>query len=460
MRKTSTTLAAFCVLQEQKLVDSMMVVAPLRVTQLVWPLEVQKWLDFNHLDVAVLRGSKRDELLDPRRKRSDVYVVNWESLEWLARTAAATGFKLPDMWVLDESTMVKNHASNRFSALTSRTQRKKSKNVVWPYPALLRDAKRVVELTGTPSPNNYIDLWAQMFLLDGGKALGERISHFRSLWCWQNPHAPNHYEFRKEFANQLIELVAPLVCRISKEQWSEIPEPIVNDITIELPPAARKAYEQMRHEYVVELAVAKKKKAARAAIAGNAAGVLTKLRQIASGGIYYEASAEWSEFVTVRESEWLHDAKLDALEDLVEELSGKPLLLFYGYKMEAEKIRSRFKGVPNLSGVSGKEALRLIHKWNDNKIPILMAHPKSAGHGLNLQEGGAFHSAWFTLPYDLELYDQANARLARGEQQEQVMIHRFISEGTVDQVVASVLAQKHRDQDALLDAVGEAHGDS
>lgn len=453
--KTSTTLAAFCVLKERGLVNKMLVVAPVRPTELVWPQEVAKWRDFSHLRVQVLRGHRRERWLAKGAPEADVYVVNWESLEWLAREGHAAGFAWPDMWVLDESTFAKNHNSNRFSALVARAQRKSGKNKVWPYPPMLNYAKRVVELTGTPAPNSYADLWAQMFLLDQGAALGYFITHFRNEWCWQNPHQPNQFEFLAHRKDELFERIAHLVCRMSRNDWRDVPEPVVADVEVEIPAKTRATYDTLRREFAVEF------KKSKWAVTGNAAGLLTKLRQVASGGIYYEASVEWSEFVTVREAEWLHDAKLDALEELMEELSGQPLLVFYGYKFEVEALRKRFgKKVPNLSGVLGAEAVKLIDRWNSGKVPLLLAHPKSAGHGLNLQEGGAHHCAWFTLPYDLEIYDQANARLDRGEQDEQVVIHRLIAKGTVDEVVAAALAQKHRSQQSLLDAMRREHGDS
>jgi SNF2 family DNA or RNA helicase len=425
----------------------MMVVAPVRPAELVWPAEVAKWKDFSHLRVCVLRGHKRERLF---AEDADIYVANWESLEWLAREGTAAGFAWPEMWVLDESTYAKHHNNNRFSALVGRSQKKKGVTKTWPYPPMLNHAHRIVELTGTPAPNSYIDLWAQMYLLDRGASLGTYITHFRREWCWQNPRQPNQFEFLTERKDLLFDRIKHLVCRMSRNDWRDVPEPVVADVEIELPPKAREVYTKLEKDFAVEF------KKAKWAIAGNAAALLTKLRQVASGGIYYEKSVEWSELVTERATEHLHDAKLDALEELVEELSGQPLLVFYGYKMEIERIRKRFgKDVPNLSGVLGKEAVALIERWNTGKIPLLLAHPKSAGHGLNLQEGGAHHCAWYTLPYDLELYDQANARLDRGEQDEQVVIHRLIAKKTVDEVVAGVLAKKHRNQQNLLDAMRE-----
>ena len=294
-----------------------------------------------------------------------------------------------------------------------------------------------------------------MFLLDGGQALGRFITQFRREWCWQNPHQPNHYEFLTARSDDLHARIAHLVTRMSRADWRAVPEPIVADVEVALPANAAEVYKKLKNDFAVEF------KKSKWAVAGNAAGLLTKLRQVASGGLYYERSVEWSEFVTERDAEWLHDAKLDALEERLSELQGQPYLLFYGYQMEVAAIRRRFGAdVPNLSGSLGADAREILGRWNRGKIPLLIAHPKSAGHGLNLQEGGCHHCGWFTLPYDLELYDQANARLDRGENEEQVVIDRFIAKGTVDEVVASVLAQKHRGQKDLLDAMRREHGDS
>lgn len=423
--KTSIVLKAFQHLLKAGTSERMLVVAPLRVCYLVWPAEAQKWADFQHLRVEVLHGPKKQQALE---READVYVINPEGLEWLFSEGR---FKKlgADLLVVDESSKFKHTNTRRFKMLK---------------PFLPKFSRRWI-LTGTPAPNGLMDLFGQVFLLDLGRALGQFITRFRDTFFNQ---VGFEYRLKVDGAERIHEAIKPLALRLRDEDHLELPKIVVNDIRVVLPPKARAVYDDMEQRMFAELDAGE--------VTAVSAGVASmKCRQIANGGIYRDR-AERAMAKTKRE-EWalIHDAKTDALEDLVEELAGQPLLIAYEFNHDLERLRARFgKDLPYIgAGVSPKQTAELEAAWNRGELPIMAGHPASIGHGLNLQRAGN-HVAWYSITWDLELYDQFLRRVRRqGNKHTHVFLHRFIASQTVDELVVASLRFKDRTQTTFLDAL-------
>lgn len=443
--KTSISLTAFRDLYDCCDVTRMLVVAPLRVAYSVWPREAAKWRQFADLEVRVLHaGDKSQEGL---RRHADVYVINPEGLPWLVEQS--TWWRLPEMLVVDESTKFKRISSGR------------SKNL---RRLLARFARRYI-LTGTPAPNGLIDLHGQMFIVDRGASLGKHVGEYREKYFVPVPCAGGSYwawKPRRGATQQIYDAVAPRVVRLDAKDYLELPEKIQVDVEVDLPDRARKMYDDLKREMVLELAEGD-------VVAANA-GVLTgKCRQVANGSVYltddgrpcYDAPG--SAVRRARRAVDIHDEKAKALSDLVEELGGKPLLVAYEHVHELSVIRRVLKPivgreVPYIGGgVSGKRGQELEAAWNRGELPVLLVHPISGAHGLNLQEGG-HHLAWYSLTWDLELYEQMVQRVWRQGQTERTFVYHIAARDTIDQTIARALRRKSRDQQDLLDALREDLG--
>jgi len=420
--KTSITLTAFADLQQAGMVNKMLVLAPLRVCQLVWRQEVAKWNHTRHLKVVVLHGDKKDAKL---LEDGDIFLVNYEGLEWLA--SKFKGRRLPfDVIVADELTKLKNWKSKRFKAIK-------------PF---LNSIPYKWGLTGTPAPNGYLDLFGQFLFLDGGATLGHYYTHYRDQY-FQPGWDGFTWDIRNGAEEEIEKRIAPIVYRLP---YTDLPEFIDDPRYLQLDAAATKKYKTMQAAALVELE-------GTTVTAANAAAVHAKLRQMANGAVY---SSEPQRPGKPREWLHVHDAKLDALEELVEELNGKPLLVAYSFHHDLERIRARLgKDIPHLgAGVTEKTATELQDKWNRNELPILLCHPDSVGHGLNLQQGNAAHICWFSADFNLELYDQFRRRIWRqGNKSECIFNHRLIVKGTIDELVYAALEDKDVTQARLLQSV-------
>lgn len=420
MGKTAITLAAFTSLQEAGIAQRMLVIAPMRVCQLVWRQEAEKWSQFKHLKFANMAGlpeKKREALLDTD---ADVWLINPESVPWLCHKFR--GQRLPfDTLVIDELTKFKNARALRSKALHLHADK----------------AARRWGLTGTPVPNGYMDLFGQMRMLDGGASLGRYITHYRDRY-FRAGRDGFSYELREGAEKEIEAKIAPYVFRAAAEDYLTLPPLQDNIIRLQLNDEAKKVYKKMKADMLVSLE-------GKVVTAANAAAVYNKLQQLAGGAMYTTPP----EYVKV------HDVKLDALEDLVEELSGQPLLVAYAYGHELERLKQKFPNTPYLGGgVSAAEAERIEAEWNAGKIPLLFAHPASAGHGLNLQKSNAAHICWFTQTWDYEQYDQFIRRIHRqGNEATRVMNHKLLVEGTIDELVADAVEAKATTQDALLNAL-------
>ncbi|CAM4184892.1 DEAD/DEAH box helicase [Paenibacillus alkaliterrae] len=390
-----------------------MIIAPKRVAEDTWSRESSKWNHTKHLRISKILGDakKREAAL---KADADIYVINRENVQWLV---GFLGSKWPfDTVVIDELSSFKSSSAQRFRAL------KRVRPLM----------KRVIGLTGTPAPNGLLDLWAQVYLLDRGERLGATVTGYRDRYFSagaKSGHVVYEWKQKKESEERIHEQIADICISMKAEDWLEMPKRIDRIVPLVMGDKARAQYEQLERDLLLPMAGSD-------IVASTAAVLSNKLLQMANGAAYDEDRG-------VRE---IHDIKLDALEDLIEGANGHPVLVFYAYKHDLSRIKERFKQARTLDTADD------IAEWNDGVIPMLLAHPASAGHGLNLQAGGNI-IVWFGLNWSLELYQQANARLHRQGQTQSVIIHHLVAEGTIDEDVMAALEGKAIGQDALMAAV-------
>lgn len=413
--KTVITLTAVDTLMYDRFeINKVLVIAPLRVAEDTWTKESAKWDHLQHLRVSRVLGTERQRVR-ALEQDADVYCINRENVPWLVKYY---GLAWPfDMVVVDELSSFKSASARRFKAL------RKVRPLI----------KRIVGLTGTPDPNGLMDLWAQIYLLDQGKRLGKTLTEYRNRYFMpgrRSGYVVYDWVPRPGAEQEIYDAISDICVSIKA---SDLPENVIITRPIILDDQARQLYEDMEKDTMLTLAEGDVIDAPTAAV------VTGKLMQIANGAVYGED----------RKIHELHSAKLDALEDIVEAANGKPLLVFYAYQHDLERIKRRFPTAVKLEGE--KE----ITAWNKGEIPMLLAHPAGAGHGLNLQDGGDT-IVWFGLTWSLELYQQAIGRMAGGRQiatGKSITIIHLVAEGTVDETAMKVLAGKATKQEALLAAV-------
>lgn len=417
MGKTVSTLTAIDNLIFLCEVNKVLVIAPLRVAEDTWSTEVDKWDHLKHLKISKILGTKkqREEALN---KDADIYVTNRENVDWLVNECFDSW--IWDMVVIDELSSFKSSKAIRFRALKK----------VRPY------FKRIVGLTGTPAPNSLIDLWPQIYLLDGGKRLGKTITGFKDRYF--NPGRRNGYvvynwELKEGAEEEIQNKISDICISMKANDYLDLPERMDNKVEISLSKKALETYKKLEKELVIEIEE-------KDITAANAAVLTNKLLQMANGAIYSESK----EVVNI------HDEKLEKLEEIIDTSNGKSVLVFYNFKHDYNRISEML-----IKKKISHQTLNIsedIKKWNDGEIQVALLHPASAGHGLNLQYGGNI-IVWFGLTWSLELYQQANARLHRQGQKETVIIHHLIAKGTVDEDVMNALANKEINQNMLLEAV-------
>lgn len=409
--KTVTTLTAIDELMFDRFeISKVLIIAPLRVAQTTWSDEIEKWSHLKHLRISKVLGSaaERNAAL---AAEADIYIINRENVDWLVSNYS---FDF-DMIVIDELSSFKSYQSKRFRALRK----------VRPL------AKRVVGLTGTPTPNGLMDLWAEINILDMGERLGRFITRYRESYFKpdkQNGMVVFSYKPLPDTEKLIYEKISDICISMKAIDFLKMPERIDNFVTVEMSDAEQKQYDKLSSEMLLPFADGD-------IDAVNAAALSNKLLQIANGAVYDENGA-------VRK---IHNRKLDALEDLIEASVRKPLLVFYNFKHDKDRIYERFT-------VREIKTEQDIRDWNGGKIPVALAHPASCGHGLNLQSGGST-VVWFGLNWSLELYQQANARLYRQGQKNTVVIHHIVTKGTIDENVMRALEHKDRGQASLIEAV-------
>ena len=415
--KTVSTLSAIRELKEDYLeVSRVLVIAPKSVALNTWTSECAKWDHLRHLRVSVVMGTERQRNA-ALMTDADVYVINRDNVVWLVSRYTRKPFPF-DCIVIDEASSFKNPQSKRFRALR----------------AIRPQTDRIIELTGTPSPNGLTDLWAQAFLLDGGKRLGRTLGMFRSVWFRpgrRNGAVVYEWKPREGASDDITGRLSDICLSMRAEDWLELPDMVETDVTVALSDAETRSYRRFEWELVLETGDADIE-------ATTAAALSNKLLQFTGGAVY---DGDGTPHVT-------SDAKLDALEGIVEQ-AGSPVLVYYQYVSEKDRISQRlsaygpvvFRGEPDI-----------LERWNTGEIPVLLAHPASVAYGLNMQPGGHI-VVWYTPTWNLEQYQQANARLHRQGQTRPVMVYRLVAEGTIDTRVTGCLSGKSEVQDALMDAV-------
>lgn len=417
--KTSITLTAL----NDLLFDSfeahrILVIAPLRVARDTWPAEVDKWDHLQSLICSVAVGTeseRRSALLNP----ADIYIINRENVQWLIEDS-----KLPfnyDTVVVDELSSFKNYQAKRFRAMMK----------------VRPTVKRIIGLTGTPSANGLMDLWAEFRLLDMGARLGRFISHYRLEYFQpdkRNGQVIFSYKPLPGAEQRIYDKISDITISMKSIDLLKMPELISSEYTVRLSDDEKKRYDELKQELVLQLP-------AGDITAANAAALTGKLCQMANGAIYTDDGSA----ITI------HDRKLDALEDIIEAAGGKPLLVAYWFKHDLARITERLQKlhIP----FSKLDSAESIKRWNEGELPVALVHPASAGHGLNLQNGGSC-LVWFGLTWSLELYQQTNARLWRqGQSAETVVVQHIVTKGTIDERILKVLSKKDNTQAALIEAV-------
>jgi len=417
--KTSISLALLNFLKSSGQFKSALIIAPLRPLYITWPAEVKKWADFNNLTYTILHGSDKDEKLT--LARTDIYLINPEGLKWFTMKG---GFeKLGcDVLIVDESTKFKDSSTSRFK-------------LIKPY---LKLFKRRVILTGTPAPNGLIDLFGQIYIVDMGRALGRFITHYRNAFFYPSGYGGYDWTLRQGADKEILDRIRASVMRLASKDHIDMPELIKSNIEVDLPPDARRIYMEMEDHFLAEIGDS-------VVLGVNGAAAGSKCRQIANGGVYDGQ----------HNATHVHDAKTDAVGDLVEQLQENPLLIFYEFIHDLHRLQAKFPNAPCLTGMTGPKLTKAVEAFNEGKIPVLLAHPASAGHGLNLQ-GSCHHVCFYGITWDLELYDQSIARVWRqGQENEHVFVYHIVARKTLDQVVMKTLLGKDRTQQSFLNALKE-----
>ena len=394
-------------------IRKVLVIAPLRVARDTWSAEINKWDHLKGLTYSVAIGTEAERRA-ALQKPASVYIINHENVSWLVESSG-----LPfdyDMVVVDELSSFKSHQSKRFKSLMK----------VRPF------VKRMVGLTGTPSSNGLMDLWAEFRILDMGKRLGRFITHYRDEFFLpdkRNGQIIFSYKPKDGADEEIYRRISDITISMKSTDYLKMPECVINEVRVRLSGSERKIYDGLKKNLVLQIGGSE-------IDAGNAAALSNKLSQMANGAVYDVDKNVIN----------IHDRKLEALEDLIEASNGKPVLIAYWFRHDLERIKQRF-------AVRELQSSKDINDWNNGVIPVAVIHPASAGHGLNLQSGGST-LIWFGVTWSLELYQQTNGRLWRqGQKAETVVIHHILTENTVDEKIMKALRDKKQTQTALIEAV-------
>ena len=432
--KTSVSLAAVKLLLAKKLIKRALVIAPLKPVYEVWPKELSDWSDFHKFGLAILHGPNKDKVLRSLTPAHQIVLCNPEGLQWLMDGNKRVKALGADMLIIDESSKFKASNSARFHLLRKH---------------LIKFKRRMI-LTGSPRPKNYLDLFSQIYILDRGATLGQYISHYRNQFFYPTGFEMREWEPLPDAPAQIDALVAPLVLRLDAEDYLKMPGKPERIHRVELPPAIRKEYDSMEGDLMSTLFNTPMV---------NSAAARSKCAQMANGSVYTDRQPQDPRFPSkVRPTKALHTVKADAVAELYEELQGEPLLLGIGYHHDVTAIRKVLGyEVPCINSVTTRaQAAAFIDDWNKGKLPLLMGHPASMGHGLNLQKCGCRHVGFYDIPDDYDLYDQFYRRVWRqGNKSTFVMKHHFVTVNTVDEAKMVNLKRKGNGQNAFLAAMKE-----
>jgi SNF2 family DNA or RNA helicase len=409
--KTISTLTAINDLIDSFTIHKTLIIAPLRVANSVWAQEAELWEHTKHLKISVCTGNERQRLT-ALMQDADIFVINRENVEWLVKSQKNWRF---DCVVVDESDSFKNASSKRFRALRK----------------VLPDTTHMILLSGTPSPNGLLDVWAQMYLIDFGERLGRTMTSYKDRF-FEKDYMGYNFTLREGSAGKIHDLLRDKVLSMSSEDYLELPDRISLVEAVDLPPATLREYKDFETTLLATLPDGEEIEAMNAAVLAG------KLLQYANGAIYTDEHHNWTN---------IHDVKLDALAEIIDNNSGENILVAYNFKHDLAKLQQRFP-----SGVALDKDPNTVVRWQQGKIKLMFAHPQSAGHGLNLQDGGCL-AVWFGLTWSLGHYLQFNARLHRQGQQRPVRIIHIIAADTIDERVVSVLSLKGAVQNNLLNAL-------
>ncbi len=393
-------------------IRKVLIIAPLRVAKDTWPSEINKWDHLKGLTYSVAVGSEK-ERINALMQNTHIHIINRENVDWLV-TKSGIPFNY-DMIVIDELSSFKSHQAKRFKSLLK----------VRPF------VKRIVGLTGTPSSNGLMDLWAEFRILDKGQRLGRYITHYRNSYFVpdkRDMYTIFSYKPAPGAEEMIYGRISDMTISMKSCDYLKLPECVLNEVPVYMDEKEYAVYDEFRAEMVAKVK-------GKEIDAANAAVLSGKLLQMANGAVYDED----------KNVIHIHDRKLDALEDLIEGANGKPVLVAYWYQHDADRIKSRFD-------VREIKTSKDISDWNEGKIPVALIHPASAGHGLNLQHGGST-MILFSMFWSLELYQQVLKRIHRQGQKETVVIHHIIAKDTIDEDVMRALQKKEKTQNALIDAV-------
>lgn len=411
--KTSITLSAINnLLFDSFEVRKVLVIAPLRVARNTWCDEIKKWDHLRNIKYSIVVGTEK-ERISALNENADIYIINRENVDWLVNKS---GYKFDfDMIVIDELSSFKNHQSKRFKSLMK----------------IRPKVKRIVGLTGTPSSNGLMDLFAEFKVLDLGERLGYFIGQYRNTYF--KPDKTNgaivySYKPLPNAEDSIYEKISDITVSMKASEYLKMPELAISNYKVEMSDNEKKQYDEMKKNLICEIKDGE-------ITVSNAGSLSNKLSQFANGVVYDDEQ-------NIVE---IHSRKLDALEDIIESMNGKPLLVAYWYKHDLQRIKKRFD-VREIK--TGKD----IADWNKGKIPVALIHPASAGHGLNLQQGGST-LVWFGLTWSLELYQQTNGRLYRQGQKNTVVIQHIVTKGSIDEQILKALERKNKTQEDLIEAV-------
>lgn len=411
--KTSITLTAVNeLLFDSFEVRKVLVIAPLRVARNTWCDEIKKWDHLRNIKYSIVVGTEK-ERISALNEKADIYIINRENVDWLVNKS---GYKFDfDMIVIDELSSFKNHQSKRFKSLMK----------------IRPKVKRIVGLTGTPSSNGLMDLFAEFKVLDLGERLGYFIGQYRNTYF--KPDKTNgaivySYKPLPNAEDSIYERISDITVSMKASEYLKMPELVVSNYKVEMSEDEKKQYDEMKKNLICEIKDGE-------ITVSNAGSLSNKLSQFANGAVYDDEQ-------NIVE---IHSRKLDALEDIIESMNGKPLLVAYWYKHDLQRIKKRFD-------VREIKTSKDIADWNKGKIPVALIHPASAGHGLNLQQGGST-LVWFGLTWSLELYQQTNGRLYRQGQKNTVVIQHIVTKGSIDEQILKALERKNKTQEDLIEAV-------
>lgn len=418
--KTISTLTAINELMYDYCeINSVLVIAPKRVAETVWAEEAAKWEHTRHLVISKVMGSE-NKRLDALKRPADIYVVSRDNVAWLCNVFAS---RLPfDMVVIDELSSFKSHQSQRFKSL----------RMARPF------MKRVVGLTGTPAPNSLIDLWPQMYLIDRGERLGKTITQYRARYFRpgkSNGYVVYSYDILAGASDMIQEKISDICISMKASDYLDMPERTDNFITVTMSDELKKEYNKFKNDNIIKLI---DDSGTTEINAVNAASLVNKLLQFANGSVYDED----------KNVHKIHTLKLEALKEIIENSNGQPILVAWTYQFDRDAILKAFSAYKPRQLKTADD----INDWNAGNIQLMLAHPASAGHGLNLQAGGSI-IVWYGLTWSLELYQQFNARLYRQGQTKHVTIHHIVTSGTYDEEVINAINRKDKNQNRLLDSI-------